>query len=152
MESKRAFKRTVSFSFQDPEEEVEIVRWMYRMFIEERIVESKLADILNERGITTDLGRPWTRGTVHQVLTSEKYIGNNVYNRVSFKLKKKRVVNSPEMWIRSNAVFQPIVPGICLLRPKSSFVSAVESIQTKNCWISFALIETRRSALRSSDR
>jgi DNA invertase Pin-like site-specific DNA recombinase len=93
-----------------PQEEVEIVRWMYRTFVEERIVESKLARMLNERGITTDLGRPWTQGTVHQVLTSEKYVGNNIYNRVSFKLKQKRVVNPPEMWIRANAAFEPIIP------------------------------------------
>ena len=33
---------------------------------------------------------------MHQVLTNEKYIGNNVYNRVSFKLKKKRVINPPD--------------------------------------------------------
>jgi len=94
-----------------PLHEVEIVRWMYTTFIEERIVESKLASMLNQRGIATDLGRPWTRGTVHQVLTSEKYIGNNVYNRISFKLKRKRVVNTPDMWIRSNAVFEPVVSG-----------------------------------------
>lgn len=36
-----------------PQEEVEIVRWMYRMFVEERIVESKLARMLNERGNET---------------------------------------------------------------------------------------------------
>jgi DNA invertase Pin-like site-specific DNA recombinase len=94
-----------------PHEEIEIVRWMYRTFVEERIVESKLARMLNERGITTDLGRPWTQGTVHQVLTSEKYVGNNIYNRVSFKLKQKRVVNPPEMWIRANAAFEPIIPA-----------------------------------------
>lgn len=94
-----------------PPEEIEIVRWMYRAFVEERIVESKLARMLNERGITSDLGRQWTQGTVRQVLTSEKYVGNNLYNRVSFKLKKKRVVNPPEMWIRANAVFEPIVPA-----------------------------------------
>ena len=93
-----------------PQEEVEIVRWMYRTFVEQRIVESKLAKMLNERGITTDLGRPWTQGTVHQVLTSEKYIGNNVYNKISFKLKKKRVMNPPDMWIRANATFESIVP------------------------------------------
>jgi DNA invertase Pin-like site-specific DNA recombinase len=92
-----------------PEDEVEIVRWMYRTFVEERIVESKLAKMLNDRRITTDLGRAWTQGTVHSVLTSEKYVGNNVYNKQSFKLKKKRVVNPPEMWIRGNAVFQPII-------------------------------------------
>ena len=31
--------------------------------------------LLNDEGVLTDLGRPWTRGTVHQVLTNEKYIG-----------------------------------------------------------------------------
>lgn len=92
-----------------PEQEVETVRWMYRTFVEQRIVESKLARMLNERGIATDLGRPWTQGTVHQVLTSEKYVGNNVYNRTSFKLKKKRVVNPPKMWIRADAAFESIV-------------------------------------------
>ena len=51
------------------------------------------------------------RGTVHQVLTNEKYVGNNIYNRVSFKLKKKRVANPSDMWIRSNAAFEPIIPA-----------------------------------------
>ena len=57
----------------------------------------------------TDLGRAWTRATVHQILTNEKYIGNNVYNRRSFKLKRKRVANGPEMWIRSDGAFDAIV-------------------------------------------
>lgn len=93
-----------------PEEEVAIIRWMYRMLVEDGIAESKLARLLNERGILTDLGRSWTQGTVHQVLTNEKYVGNNVYNKMSFKLKKKRVVNSPDMWIRGNGAFEPVVP------------------------------------------
>jgi DNA invertase Pin-like site-specific DNA recombinase len=92
-----------------PQDEIEIVRWIYRSFIEERIIESKLAKMLNERRIVTDLGKPWTQGTVHQILTNEKYIGNNVYNRISFKLKKKRVENPPDMWIRGNAAFESIV-------------------------------------------
>lgn len=53
--------------------------------------------------------RPWTRGTVHQILTNEKYIGNNVFNRTSFKLKKHRVENDPDMWIRADGVFEGIV-------------------------------------------
>ena len=92
-----------------PEEEVENVGWMYRQFVDGEKVESEIAAQLNESGKTTDLGRPWTRGTVHQVLTNEKYIGNNVYNRRSFKLKKKRVENSPEMWIRADNAFEAIV-------------------------------------------
>jgi hypothetical protein len=57
----------------------------------------------------TDYGRPWTRGTVHQLLTNEKYVGNNVWNRRSFKLKKKYVANSPDIWVRATAAFDPIV-------------------------------------------
>ena len=85
-----------------PPEEVDAVRWMYRSFVEGKI-EREIANTLNERGLTTDLGRPWTRGTVHQVLINEKYIGNNVTNRGSFKLKRKRVRNSPK-WIRSEGI------------------------------------------------
>ena len=46
---------------------------------------------------------------MHQVLINEKYIGNNVWNRGSFKLKKKRVRNSPDMWIRSEDAFEALV-------------------------------------------
>jgi DNA invertase Pin-like site-specific DNA recombinase len=92
-----------------PAEEVETVRWMYRMFVETGKPEGEIATLLNERGIATDLGRLWTRGTVHQVLINEKYVGNNVWNRISYKLKKKRVRNDPDMWIRADGVFEPIV-------------------------------------------
>ncbi|MDD3181327.1 MAG: recombinase family protein, partial [Alphaproteobacteria bacterium] len=76
-----------------PKEEVENVRWIYRAFTEEGLQESEIAARLNARGVLTDLGRPWTRGTIHEVLINEKYIGNNVFNRKSFKLKKRRVTN-----------------------------------------------------------
>jgi DNA invertase Pin-like site-specific DNA recombinase len=92
-----------------PPEEVGNVRWMYRSFVQDGNTEREIADLLNQRGVRTDLGRPWTRGTVHQVLISEKYIGNNVWNRGSFKLKKKRVRNSPDMWIRAEEAFEPLV-------------------------------------------
>lgn len=94
---------------QGPEEEVLNVQWIYQMFIREGRGEREIAEILNARGILTDLGRPWTRGTVRQVLINEKYIGNNVYNRRSFKLKKKRVVNTPDMLVRREGAFQPII-------------------------------------------
>jgi hypothetical protein len=92
-----------------PAEEIDTVRWMYRSFVKDGKLESEIANVLNERRITTDLGRPWTRGTVHQVLINEKYIGNNVWNRGSFKLKRKRVRNSPDMWIRAEGAFEPII-------------------------------------------
>lgn len=92
-----------------PPDEVENVRWIYRMFTEEGLKESQIAAQLNQRGIPTDLDREWTRGTVHQVLTNEKYIGNNVFNRTSCKLKMRRVMNDPEMWVRADGVFDAVV-------------------------------------------
>jgi DNA invertase Pin-like site-specific DNA recombinase len=70
-----------------PPDEVATVGWIYRAFVEKRLSEREIAVVLNDRGIATDLGRPWTRGTVHQVLINPKYVGDNVWNRVSFKLK-----------------------------------------------------------------
>ena len=92
-----------------PPEEIEIVRWIYRAFVEDRKTEREIADILNRRGARSDLGRPWSRGSVHQILINEKYIGNNIWNRTSFKLKKKHVRNDPETWLRSDGAFEAIV-------------------------------------------
>jgi len=71
-----------------PDKEVANVNQIYRWFVEGNLLESEIADRLNAQGILTDLGRTWTRATVREVLSNEKYIGNNVYNRRSFKLKK----------------------------------------------------------------
>jgi len=92
-----------------PDDEIETVNWIYRSFVDDGLTEPEIAQRLNERGLATDLGRAWTRGSVHEVLTNEKYIGNNVFNRRSFKLKKKRVNNPKEMWIRRDGAFDPII-------------------------------------------
>nr|WP_290753332.1 recombinase family protein [Amaricoccus sp.] len=92
-----------------PPEEVSTVQWMYRAFVVDAKPEGESAETLNARGVATDLGRPWTRGTVHQVLINPKYVGDNVWNRVSFKLKQKRERNRPEKWVRAEAAFEGIV-------------------------------------------
>ena len=101
-----------------PDEEQEVVRRMYRMFVEDGRSEREIADALNAEGHLTDLERPWTRASVHQVLTNEKYIGNNVYNKVSFKLKQRRVVNPRDMWIRADGVYPSIVDKALFLRAR----------------------------------
>jgi len=100
-----------------PEDEVQTVRRIYRLFVDEGKQESEIAAELNAEGIVTDFGRAWNRGTIRQVLTNEKYIGNNVYNRSSFKLKKKHVENAPEMWVRKDGAFPALVP------PENFFVA-----------------------------
>ena len=92
-----------------PPEEVDAVRWIYRSFVEEGRSENEIAALLNAQGISTDLGRPWTRGTVHQILINEKYVGDNVWNRISCKLQGARVRNRRDMWIRRDGAFEPLV-------------------------------------------
>ena len=92
-----------------PNREVKIVQQMYQWLIDEDLPFSHIAQRLNGMKIETDLGRSWTHGSVRQVLTNEKYIGNNVYNRRSFKLKKKHVNNPPDMWIRKEGAYEGII-------------------------------------------
>ncbi|WP_434108151.1 recombinase family protein [Paraburkholderia caffeinilytica] len=92
-----------------PENETRTVNLIYKWFVDESLSELEIAARLNAMKVHTDLDREWSRSTIHEVLTNEKYIGNNVYNRVSFKLKMLRVVNTPDMWIRKDASFPAIV-------------------------------------------
>lgn len=108
-----------------PEEEQAIVREIYERFVIHQQTERQIADELNGHKLMTDLGRPWTRGVVHQILTNEKYVGHNVYHRTSFKLKRKHVKNPREMWIRADNVFQPIVSA-------ERFARAQEIILTRS--------------------
>jgi DNA invertase Pin-like site-specific DNA recombinase len=92
-----------------PDPEVHVVNQIYRWFTDEGVSESEISKRLNDDGIRTDLDRYWTRATVREVLTNEKYIGNNVYNRISFKLKKHRITNQADMWIKKEGAFEAIV-------------------------------------------
>ncbi|WP_336916767.1 recombinase family protein [Acinetobacter modestus] len=93
-----------------PEEEIKIIHQIYEWFIQHNLSESQIAEKLNTDNIKTDFERAWTRNTVHEVLTNEKYIGNNVFNKTSFKLKKMHVSNPEEQWIRKDQAFEAIVP------------------------------------------
>lgn len=94
---------------QGPDDEVATVREIYRRFINEQMSERQIAHWLNEEGKITDLGRPWSRGTVHQILINDKYAGHNVWGRTSFKLKARHVRNDPSEWIRLDDVFPAII-------------------------------------------
>jgi len=106
-----------------PEEEQKIVRWIYQAFLEDKMTEREIADQLNIRKVPTDFGRAWNRGTVHQILTNEKYIGNSVYHRTSFKLKRKHILNPPEMWIRSDRAFQAVVDSGLFVRVQEAILA-----------------------------
>jgi DNA invertase Pin-like site-specific DNA recombinase len=146
-----------------PEGEQDSVRRIYSWFTEEGLSESQIARRLNEAAVVhTELQRPWSASMVHQVLTNEKYIGNNVYNRVSFKLKKKRVRNAPDMWVRRDAAFPPIVEpsvfyvaqGIIMERCRrfsdEELLAKLRELLTKHRTLSAELIDEMEGAPSSS--
>lgn len=92
-----------------PSDEIRAVRQMYELFVSEGRTEAEIAEALNKQGLCTDLGRPWSRGSVHQVLINEKYVGNNVWGRTSFKLKQEHVKNPEAIWVRADGAFEAIV-------------------------------------------
>ena len=91
-----------------PQSELDKVLWIYDQFIYGSS-EKEIADQLNSDGCKNNFDRPWTRGTVYEVLTNEKYIGNNLFNRSSAKLKTKMKYNPESEWIRKDGAFVPII-------------------------------------------
>jgi len=118
-----------------PSDEVAVVREVYRLFVEGGRTEREIADELNSRGIVTDLGRSWSRGSIHQLLINEKYIGNNVWARTSCKLKGAHVRNDPAEWVRADAAFAGIVSAEqfeaaqAIIRQRSAKLSDKEMLE-----------------------
>ncbi|MDD2966966.1 MAG: recombinase family protein [Desulfovibrionaceae bacterium] len=128
-----------------PQLECDKVLWMYDQLLVGK-KENEIADILNAEGWKTDFGRPWTRGTVREVLTNEKYIGNNLFNRCSGKLKSKQRKNPEHEWVRKERAFQPVVDA-------ERFFAAQKIIQERHRKISNEeLLERLSSLQRQSER
>jgi len=106
-----------------PELEVDAVRQIYELFVIHGKTEREIMAELNGRGVLGENERLWTPATVHQVLTNPKYIGANIYNRRSFKLKHRRVKNPMQMWIWRNDAFEPIV-SVSLFEQASAIIES----------------------------
>ena len=65
-----------------PADEIARVNEIFHWFIEDGMTFKSIAERLNGLGLRTDLDRAWTVSIVRQMLKNEKYIGNNVYNRM----------------------------------------------------------------------
>lgn len=92
-----------------PENEIKVVNSIFDQFNIEGKSEAIIAAELNRCNIVAENGGVWTKSKVNEILTNEKYIGNNVYNRRSFKLKQFYVNNPKEEWVRCDNAYEPIV-------------------------------------------
>lgn len=91
-----------------PPHEVAILRWMFTSLVRGKNVK-EIVDSLNRRGVPTATGGPWNGAGLRRILTSERYIGNLVWNQHSFKLQNKFVRNDPKMWLRAENALAAII-------------------------------------------
>lgn len=92
-----------------PERDIETVRRIFRSFVAEGRQFGEIAFELNSEQIRTTRGRRWCGITIAKILSNETYTGSLIYNRSSTKLKQKRIANPPEMWIRRDHAFPPVI-------------------------------------------
>lgn len=93
-----------------PAHEAEIVREIYRLYLDEKLTQTAIAHHLNRAGVPSESGRPWSVGLVKTILTNEKYVGKMIFNRGSCKLKTPRVINAKADWVVRPDAFAAIVP------------------------------------------
>jgi hypothetical protein len=100
-----------------PAEEVELVNSMYPWLVNDKLTVPEFVRRLNGMQIPPEPGAYWTFGRVRQILTNEKYIGNNVYNRSSYKLKTSRIANPLKCGYARMPLLRGSCPKRCLLPP-----------------------------------
>nr|WP_281253268.1 recombinase family protein [Sphingomonas lenta] len=83
-----------------PQKEVKLVQQIFRLFVNDGLRPSQIADLLNKRSQQRCGSADWTEAQIRKMLVNERYIGESVYGKRSHKLKGKRVDNPPELWIR----------------------------------------------------
>ena len=63
------------------EDQAEVVRLVFDLYIKDDLTPQRIADRLNEMGIPAPLEDEWTRSTVHSMLRNDHYAGYVVYNK-----------------------------------------------------------------------
>lgn len=99
-----------------PEEQQRTIREIFRLFADENMSQSGIARELNARGIPSEKSRPWCYASVHDILINPKYIGTNVFNRISVKFHGPKIRNPEQFWIRKENAFPAIVSRDLFLR------------------------------------
>jgi DNA invertase Pin-like site-specific DNA recombinase len=89
-------------------EEVQCVREIFRLVVEERRTPFYIARELNRRGIT-QRGRTWMHQNVYRILTHPKYAGYSIWNRSSRKLGGPQIAVPKSRWIIRAGAFEPVV-------------------------------------------
>jgi DNA invertase Pin-like site-specific DNA recombinase len=92
-----------------PSDEIAVVQRIYRDYAQRGLGTRAIVSALNREGIPSESGRQWSEAVLRRVLTSEKYVGDSVWGRVSCKLRTPSRPNDPSTWVRHRGAFAGIV-------------------------------------------
>jgi DNA invertase Pin-like site-specific DNA recombinase len=92
-----------------PDNEVETVRRIYALYLDQKLSIFSIVDLLNKEQIPSEFGRPWTQHMLRSILTNVKYCGTLAYNRRSCKLSAARSKNAHEQWVLNTSAIDPII-------------------------------------------
>jgi DNA invertase Pin-like site-specific DNA recombinase len=92
-----------------PHDEIRTIRKIYRLFVIDRMPQTRIAAILNERSLPNSMGNRWTSKNVSHILTNEKYIGNLLFNRTTKRFQGRSINNPTTMWIRAEGAIERII-------------------------------------------
>jgi hypothetical protein len=71
-------------------EEAEVVRWIFKTYLEQDISRTRIAKMLHERGIPSPEGRGWHESGLRHLLSNPAYMGVCEVDAQRFTSKKKR--------------------------------------------------------------
>jgi len=95
-----------------PADEVQTVKEIYRMLIQEKRSVSAIARTLDRAGVKYMDNSRWDDPAVYTILTHPKYAGCHVYNRTSAKLYTPKIKLPESQWVVKPSAFKPIVDAV----------------------------------------
>jgi len=92
------YKRTDDCGFEIVPEEADVIRTIFKMFLEGNGT-AKILKYIQDNGIPSNTNEPWTKKKVRYILSNEKYAGNLLLQKyfVADHLTKRNIINRGEL-------------------------------------------------------
>lgn len=98
------------------EDQAEIVRFIFDLYIKEGLTPFRIAERLTKMGIPSPKGGEWVRDTIHNILRNEHYAGYVVYNKYkdtqlleSGEIVTRRLQQPEDEWIIAEGKHKAII-------------------------------------------
>jgi len=92
-----------------PDEEVALVREMFRLTVDEGMGIKAIANDFNARGVPGPTGRLWNSSAISHVLRNRVYVGDQVWSKSRKKGRAGRQKQPEEKWIITENAHEPLI-------------------------------------------